>query len=108
MDIDEGARADIADGMSLWRRRTRLARFFARLDFVGNFRWVVAPWSNPCERIAVAGTVVEVTGNLGNSVSFDLLDPNSSQPGRRSSRKLPPTPAKGNHDTRQNGRRAST
>lgn len=75
---------------------------------MGDLRWVVALWSNPFERIVVSGTVVEVTDNLGNSVSFDLLDPNFSWQGRRSSRKLPPTPASSNHDTRQNGRRAST
>ncbi|MEV4600866.1 hypothetical protein AB0K15_26150 [Amycolatopsis sp. NPDC049253] len=80
MDIDESARAEVAAGVIVCGDGELGADgFVARLDSEGNLRWVVASVrSNPFERIAVSGTVVEVTNNLGNSISFDLLDPNFS------------------------------
>ncbi|WP_326569005.1 hypothetical protein VSH64_45885 [Amycolatopsis rhabdoformis] len=77
IEIDEAARAEIADGVIVCGPGELGADgFFARLDPTGNLCWLVASTrSNPFERIAISGTVVEVTDNLGNSVAFDLLDP---------------------------------
>ncbi|MEV6903520.1 hypothetical protein [Amycolatopsis sp. NPDC051372] len=47
---------------------------------------------NPFERLAVSGTIVEVTGNLGNSITFDLEDPEFSWPGETFVAEASPSP----------------
>jgi hypothetical protein len=77
-EIDESARAPLPDGggqVCCGEGAYGNEGFFARLDAEGELVWVVyLRDGNPFYEIAVDGTRVTFTNNLGRGVTVDLID----------------------------------